>query len=55
MKMGRFSKEQIIGVLKEHQAGLAGSETLPNVAHRGKARACRENYCKQQSEYYQKK
>ena len=26
MKRGRFSEEQIIGILKEHQAGLSASE-----------------------------
>ena len=39
MKRSRFSEEQIIGILKEHQAGLSAAELgkLPSPARR---RAC---------------
>ena len=29
MKRSRFTEEQIIGILKEHQAGVSASELLP--------------------------
>ncbi len=29
MKRSRFSEEQIIGILKEHQAGLGAKELSP--------------------------
>jgi hypothetical protein len=31
MKRSRFSDEQIIGILKEHQAGLLGDGTVPQI------------------------
>ena len=31
MKRSRFSDEQIIGILKEHQAGLPAAELCPQV------------------------
>jgi putative transposase len=29
MKRSRFSEEQIIGILKEHQAGLSAQDHVP--------------------------
>lgn len=31
MKRSRFSDEQIIGILKEHQAGLSGDGAVPQI------------------------
>lgn len=35
MKRSGFTEEQILGILKEHQAGLSAPEAVPQARHLG--------------------